>query len=81
MTHYLKGGLYKAKGFFAPHITKAELITMLPDYEVEGHRDGARGARARGVVNLEQQAMRVMNQVIEVAEKEVIVGAWARRHA
>lgn len=46
MTHYLKGGLYKAKGFFAPHITKAELITMLPDYEVEGHRDGARGARA-----------------------------------
>ena len=35
MTHYLKGGLYKAKGFFAPHITKAELITMLPDYEVE----------------------------------------------
>lgn len=32
-------------------------------------------------MNLEQQAMRVMNQVIEVAEKEVIVVAWARRHA
>lgn len=39
VAHYLKNGLYKAKGFFAPHIPKAELALMLPDYEVEGHRD------------------------------------------
>ena len=30
MTHYLRGGLYKSKGLFAPHISRQELIKMLP---------------------------------------------------
>ena len=43
VTHYLRGGLYKSKGLFAPHISRQELIKMLPDYEVEGARDRRRG--------------------------------------
>lgn len=46
MTHYLRGGLYKSKGLFAPHISRQELIKMLPDYEVEGARDRRSGFEA-----------------------------------
>ena len=36
---------------------------MLPDYEVDGHRD----------CTVEQEAFKVINQVIEVAEKDILV--------
>ena len=35
---------------------------MLPDYEVDGHRDSA----------VEQEALKIINQVIEVAEKDIL---------
>lgn len=46
VTHYLRGGLYKSKGLFAPHISRQELIKMLPDYEVDGTRDRRGGEKA-----------------------------------
>lgn len=36
---------------------------MLPDYDVESHRDTA----------MEQEALKIINQVIEVAEKDILV--------
>lgn len=40
VNHYLKGGVYKARGIFAPHISRQQLEKMLPDYETEPQRDG-----------------------------------------
>ena len=39
VNHYLKGGVYKARGIFAPHISRQQLEKMLPDYETEPQRD------------------------------------------
>ena len=66
VNHYIRHGLYKSKGFFAPHLTSEDLIKMLPDYEVDGHRDST----------VEQEAFKVINQVIEVAEKDILVLVW-----
>ena len=62
-SHYLRNGLAKSKGFFAPHITREQLSRMLPDYDVESRRDPA----------MEQEALKIINQVIEVAEKDILV--------
>ena len=43
---------------------------MLPDYDVEGGRDSA----------AEQEALKVINQVIEVDEKDILVLAWLGGH-
>ena len=46
MPHYILAGGVLQRQRATAVLSEKQLLSLLPDYEVEGHRDGARGARA-----------------------------------